>query len=96
MQSTYAVEDSQLDNLLASAFVNQVHVMQNVKDIMTASHVKSHVALQVLSPKSNQQILALRLFAQKYKLGLEVVIDPSRGKMRWCLCRRALQGKSSC
>jgi hypothetical protein len=96
MQSTYAVEDSQLDNLLASAFVNQVHVMQNVKDIMTASHVKSHVALQVLSPKSNQQILALRLFAQKYKLGLEVQVDVRSGQMRWCLCRRAVQGKSKC
>jgi hypothetical protein len=98
MKSSYAVEDSQLETMLASAFVKQFHVMKNITDIISsASHPsESHLALQVLSPKNNQQTLVLRLVAQKYKLGLEVVIDPSRGKMRWCLCRRALQGKSSC
>lgn len=98
MKSSYAVEDCQLDNLVAAAFQNHQRVMTNITAMIASTEQSAdcHLALQVMSPKNQKQIMALRLLAQKYKMGLEVVHDARRGMTRWSLCRRQLQGKSSC
>ena len=96
MQSSYAVEDCQLNAMLSAAFVNQKRVMDKLSAIVDYAYYpgEHHLALQVLAPKNQKQILVLRLVAQKHKMGLEVVLDGFRGMMRWGLCVRALQATS--